>query len=335
MRIPRPDLLSAVSALVILAGLPISADAALFEGDLFYTRFDGFQNVNKVHFTYEDSTNAAALGTPVNITTTPGADGILFAPNGNLLIGGQGTNTVFEVNPATGGLVASGAAGQPSFHLTLDPAGNKVYTSTFGGDLSILPFGPHIQNAGPIADVTGDDGGLTQITFNSDGSKVYYVNGNPNGFGNIGIFDLTTFITDRLYSGQQSAHGMVFDPFTDRITFFGAGKTGSMSAADGSDLRQSATTFTCDFDQGAVDGQGHALVAGCGSITFIDYRLSGDITNPDFFQVFGGFPNIDDVAPLVGPGSNPPPPPTVPEPATLAIFGLGTVGLILARRRRV
>ena len=121
------------------------------------------------------------------------------------------------------------------------------------------------------------------------------------------------------------------------MTLFGAGKTGTFSQAGGAGtFKQSAVDFACDFDQGAVDGQGHALVAGCDAITFIDYRASGDITAPnyvtsrfnigDFF-----FTYIDDVAPLSGLGSQNP---TVPEPTTIALLGSGLVGAAIRRRRQ-
>ena len=82
-------------------------------------------------------------------------------------------------------------------------------------------------------------------------------------------------------------HRLIFDPFTDlmlpTMSLDGAGATGTMDAANGSGLLTSGSIFGVgDFDQGAVDGFGHALVAGSGAITFIDYHLSGDITDPDF-----------------------------------------------------
>ena len=304
------------------------AHATLFSGTLYYTTSAGGQNVWSIGYSYNDATNAFNLGSPNNIASLGGADGIVFAPNGNILVGGQGTGNVYEVT--TGGtLVHTQNTGDQSYHLTLDPSGNKVYTSNFGGSLNTvsIPIGSGSANTA----ISGGDSGLTQIAFGDAGS-VFYVNGGPNCCGNLGTIDLSTGNTTRLHSSVTPAHGLVYDPYTDLITMFGYGYTGTMNATDGSNLLTSSQQFTCDFDQGAVDGQGHALVAGCGGITLIDYSGSMDITNPNYSQTIYGFSSIDDVAPLVGAGSNPNPGP-LPEPASVALVGLGLAGLALSRRR--
>jgi len=154
------------------------ADATLFAGTLFCTTFQGGQNVWKINYSYNDATQSFNLGGPTNIASTPGADGIIFAPNGNLLIGGQGSNSVFEVNPNSGSIIHTQNVGTNSFHLALDPAGNKVYTSTFGGPLDTLTL--PIGSGSTTSPVSGDDEGLTQLAFGTGGS-VFYVNGNPHG----------------------------------------------------------------------------------------------------------------------------------------------------------
>jgi len=306
------------------------ANAGLFTGDLFYTYYGQTPNVAKVTYSYNDVTHTFGVSAPTNIATTGGADGIIFGPDGNLLIGGQGSGFVYRVNPTTGAIIDQfhpGSAGsdQSSYHLALDPTGTKVYTSNFGGALDVMPF----FGAGTTHALTGGDTGLTQVAFGDAGS-VFYVDGSPNGGGNLGLINLTTFVTTQLYSAVGPAHGLIYDPYSDLMTMFGRGFTGTMNATDGSNLKTSSTQFACDFDQGAVDGHGHALVAGCSSITLLDYSISHDITHPDYYASIGGFGTIDDVAPLVGAGSRT----DVPEPITLSLFSAGLAGVAMMRRRK-
>lgn len=328
MRAMRAACFAGICAAACLLSAPASAN--IFNGVLFYTYYGQQPNVAKVSYSYNDATNAFSLGSATNVATTGGADGIIFGPDGNLLIGGQGAGYVYQVNPNTGAILnqfhpGSAGADQSSYHLALDPTGTKVYTSNFGGALDVMPF----FGAGTTHALTGGDTGLTQIAFGDAGS-VFYVDGSPNGGGNLGLIDLSTFVTTRLYSSINPAHGLIYDPYTDLMTMFGRGFTGTMNATTGSNLKVSSSTFACDFDQGAVDGHGHALVAGCGSITFLDYSLSNDITNPNYYTSIGGFGTIDDVAPLVGAGSRN----TVPEPLTVSLFGVGFAGMAAMRRRK-
>lgn len=312
-----------VAALLLVS---TAAFADSFAGTLYYTTYAGGQNVHNVSYSYDSITQQLMLGSGNDIAALPGADGIIFAPNGNLLVGGQGTGFVYEIK-TDGTFVGQAQPGSPgqdqsSFHLALDPSGSKFYTSDFGGPLDTVPL-PLSQ--GSTTQITGSENGLTQVAFAPNGN-VFYVNGQPNGHGNLGLINLGTGVTTRLYSDVEPAHGLIFDSFTGLMTFFGDGKTGTMDQL-GLNLMIS-DAFTCDFDQGSVDGFGHAFIAGCNSITFLDYSKSHDITHPDVVIVTGGFDFIDDTAPLSGPGS-------APEPSSLVLLASGGAGIAGVVRRRM
>jgi hypothetical protein len=307
--------------LVLLAmffGLAPVSFAGTFSGTIYYTNFaGGGDNVNSVNYTYDDSTNKFKLDSKKGIAAVNGADGIIFAPNGDLLIGGQ-SNPVVHERTTAGAFVANYSTNQQqNYHLALSPDGKSVYTSNFGGPLVTVSL---TGGGTTVSPVKGDDGGVTQLAFAH--GNVFYDISNPNGNGNAGLYDLATNTTKRTVKTGAAVHGMIYDPYSDKIVFFGGGYTGSMSAVDGSGYKQFKTTVR-DFDQGAVDGLGHAFVAGAGGITLIDYSKSKDITNPDYVKYIGGFENIDDVAPLVGLGSN-----KTPEPGTLTLLGIGAAGMI-------
>jgi hypothetical protein len=141
---------------------------------------------------------------------------------------------------------------------------------------------------------------------------------------------MNTKVTTRFLTGVESAHGIIYDPFSNMITLFGAGKTGTVALGSHT-FKQSAVDFNADFDQGAVDGLGHAFIAGNNQITFLDYSISGDITAPNYVEIETGFTNIDDVAPLVGAGSQQG---VVPEPASVVLLLTGGLGMLGYVRRR-
>ncbi len=312
----------------LLAGLALGcatsdvhADAIL--GEFYYTIFNGQPNVKKRTFTYDGATTFAISGATV-IATTNGADGVIFAPDGDLIVGGQG-NIIHKVNPGTGTVVSRTAGGAASFHVSLDPSGAKVWTTGIPGalaEVSLTPFSNGVVHA-----LSGPDTAITSISFDSTG-QAYYTASGAAGTGNFGKIDLTTFTTTRFLSGVAAAHGMSFDPFTGDLMLFGDSHI--------SQVDTTTMTIVSDrifagmvFDQGAVDGTGHAFVASnTGDMLFVDYKNTGQIGSLSNFSSLQFLEaNLDDIAPLSGPGA------AVPVPA--AIWGgLALLGGLGIRRVR-
>jgi hypothetical protein len=317
-------------AVLLFAAPAVQAD--LFTGTLFYTNFTGGVNVNSVNYSYDSSTQSLNLSGQHGIASLGGADGIIFAPDGDLLVGGQG-NAMFKLHTDGTGITSVNAGGQAIFHLTLDPNGTRVLTSNFIGPLVTIPLNP-LGNGTvhPLHDVTGATTGITQTVFAPNGN-VFYTASNPNGNGSYGRIDLNTFVTTQLSTTNiVPAHGVVFDPFTGLITMFGDGAVATFDQ-NGANYMQ-RLGINADFDQGAVDGHGHAFIAGNGQITFIDYSATHDITSANnIVRIVGGFSGIDDMAPLVGAGA-PPPTTGAPAPPAAVLLASGGLSLLAYRARR-
>ncbi len=86
MRLTCP--LVGVVAIASFSLLTNAASAQTFTKTLAFSRFADFPNIKEVTLTYDASLGTTTLTTPAWIAHTPGADGILFAPDGDLIVGG-------------------------------------------------------------------------------------------------------------------------------------------------------------------------------------------------------------------------------------------------------
>ena len=131
---------AAVMALAVLVVAPMS-QADSVSGTIFYTRFCGGVNVKSVDFDY-DGAATFTLATPVGIASTNGADGIIFAPDGDLIVGGQNSGLVHKVVINTG-MTTSVSAGLNVFHVMLDPDLRTVWGAGIpSSSLSEIPLNP-------------------------------------------------------------------------------------------------------------------------------------------------------------------------------------------------
>jgi hypothetical protein len=347
-RFCRPGACAAALAGLLLVGSTAHADT--FQGTLYYTRFSGTPNVTSLAFSYNDASHALTYGTQNNLASLNGADGIMFAPNGDLLVTSNSVGNVYRLNASNGNLLQTvSTGGPPDFHMALDPTGTKFYSSdrytrgTGPLDTFAIDANGTIHNATTTA-ITGGDTNVTQLAFAPNG-KILYTDGTPNRLGSIGLFNFgSPDTTTQLIPANQvnAAHGVVYDPFTGLWTMFGGGSVATLdpNGATNADIIASLKQrngINADFDQGSVDGFGHALIAGNGQITFIDYSQTHDITSAANTIIIrsvdgagNGFGALDDVAPLVGLGSQT----STPEPASVVLLATGGLGLLAVRLRR-
>lgn len=346
-----------------LMAVPLSpARADSVSGDLFYTTFKApnpfpigppflsSATAGKVHFDYNGTTTFTLSGTTTLVdwgttNANSGADGLIFAPNGHLLVGGADTGVVHDVNLADNSFVDKTAGTGNAFHLALSPDKNTVFSAGIPGVLSTYAASPF--GNGTAHTLSGDDSAITQIAF--AGSQAFYTSSGIGGDGNFGTIDLSTFTTTRLVTGLAAAHGMVFDPFTGDLILSGDGHITQIDPANPtaivSDLAlsQGSNSQIDHFDQLSVDGKGHLFAAANnGNLTFVDYntsKLVGDAGNFHDTKFLASF--LDDVSPLSGPGAPPtqgpgpgPTPVPLPEAVWMGLIVLGAMGASGGLRKR-
>ena len=308
----------------------IASFAANVNGTLYFTTFAGGSNVHSVAFTYNPGVSLT-LGSIVNLTSTPGADGLLFDPlNKNLVIAGQSSGFVSEELP-TGGPVTNvnvGSAGQ-SYHLALTSNNSALWNMANGQNAFIsvvpLPFG----TGGTSYPVTGSDVDIRGVIFDPVTSQYYYTTACDGCTGNFGsiVFTGSSFVTTRIATGLY-AHGISYDPFSHDLIVNSANVIQQITPT-GAIVGQ-ITTANDQFDQAAENGKGLLFVASnTGNLEFADYSATGNIGTATFTseQFLAG--SLDDIAPLSGQGSQ------SPEPSSLLLLGSGVAGLAGMLKRKL
>ena len=350
----------------IMAVQPVAAGscpAGEYCGTVYYTLYSpGTAGV--FAFTYTPGVSFAFSSGPTVIATSlsHGADGIIVNPQNpnDLLVGSNDlSNNFYDIT--TAGVVTVHSLGSSTvqpFNVMANSAGTTMYADADNGQniIASVPLTPSIGTGTTITFTAGStDTSLNTIQF--VGGTAYYVAETSSRFGgatgHVGVitFPSSTTATTTCFQDAtgacityNGAHGMSYDPFTGDLMVFGANEINQISLAPATSCpsggcllyHETVTSTLSTFDQGAVDGFGHILIASnAGYLFFEDYRTThiGAAGNFEYYTNQGGaFTNMDDLAPLVGPGA--PPSTGVPEfPfGMLVVVAIAVPALILLRK---
>jgi len=311
-------------ALISISGVPLQyAFANDTSGELFYTRFSGASRVEKVNFDF--TAGVFTLETPISVSGNHGADGIAFNPNNpsQIIVANQGTDVLRidrnHLGANNGGIIQTANVGVSSFHLEIADSSTLYVSAIPGTPARVALNGDGTIGASQALSDAGnsDDLAVTQIiTTPLDG--FFYTSGGPGGNGNFGTITFpgaTTFETTILFA-HEATHGGEYDPFTGDIMIFGDSFMAQIDPSSGTLVSFRDFDGVCsstdpanntpvpvfpNFDQGTVDGNGHAFVADNGGhLFFVDYSATSDIANLGNFVACPFLAiQLDDIAPIL------------------------------------
>ncbi len=330
MQTLRPILLGLA---VATAGLHASLEAQVIQGELFYSRSrrgrDPFR-VKRIRFRYDGKT--LAYGASIGVAQNIAVDGIVFSPRKTLLLAGQRSGRICEVDPAkaSGGNVIGCSPRAPGNldHLTMDPSQKAVWSSAFTATTLVeIPIQPKLGK--PIVHrLTG--GTVTQIMF-AKGITFYTSSRGSGRGGTLGLLDMKTWRLTPKITNLTGIHGIAYDRYTDTLLTFGnkfitqieASRTPKVLARLDVTKLPNAPTLHGNIDQGSVDGNGLVFAPtnggnGPSHIIFLDIRKSRRVDRPDFSAFKSVEYYLDDIVPLSGAGCG--------ATATWNTFGKGWKG---------
>jgi PEP-CTERM motif len=243
------------------------------------------------------------------IVSVPGPDSLIFAN------GGIAFTNVF--------------AGEVSFYNKTTPGGTTTVLATglsIPQDIALIPAGFNADAGKVLVSDTGNGRIITQ-SLSGGAFTTFATPGNPTGLtfdpaNHLFVLNSATLLE---YNGAgtvigsktlpHGGDGLTYDPFTGDLfaSYVGGIMEIPTSLASVTDIPYNGDRI----DGIESDGTGRLFMADTATSNIVEYDIV-----PSTFTQETNVPTIDDLAPIVGSGSN------TPEPATMTLLGLGAAGML-------
>lgn len=229
--------------------------SASTQQSVYYTRYSQQLSAKALDY-YYDGNGYLKLSNKRVLCRTKGADGIIHHPDGDLVVAGQETNTLFKVKSdgadtnncvTKSEWVGSGA----TYHLMMSPNDSVLFSAGIPGDLYSLRTNSsangRLEKIRRI-NITGSTNNITTVVWDNDGNMFYTrssnlgtISGNSQNNAQFGIIEkvncqgisgtvapqkcsadkITTVYTKTLIDSLKGAHGASFDEYSNTILLFG------------------------------------------------------------------------------------------------------------------
>lgn len=325
------------------AAYATSCASGHFCGTIYFTTYGGGGGgspcpttacVGSVTFDYDSIAHVLSLGSVTVIANglPHGSDGLVFDPQtGDLIAGENDCSTpyqAYEINPSTGAIVQMVNTATPAFHLMVDPTGTTLWASSDSGSCGVAsPASVGMSSSSPYfsppssLSLSGSDTTLSELMWLPSDSVHAYYTSDPSptqygGFGHFGTVNLSTGVTQCIQDVTggchdfQAAHGGAYDPYTGDMIIFGSSEVTQIATTPTplsltNVVGNYAASVSSNLDQGSADGFGHLFIAdNSGQLFFEDYAASSNVGSPTYATAPFLISNLDDLAPIVGPGSS-------------------------------
>lgn len=232
--------------------------SASTQQSVYYTRYSQQLSAKALDY-YYDGNGYLKLSNKRLLCRTPGADGIIHHPDGDLIVAGQDNNALYKIKSDGVDTLQSKCisktvyanAGSATYHLMMSPNDSVLFSAGIPGNL--VSYRTNSSANGRLerirqVNVRGSVSNITTVVWDNDGNMFYTrssnlgtISRNSSSNAQFGIIEsvncegmsgkvspkscptekITTVYTKTLIDSLKGAHGASYDEYSNTILLFG------------------------------------------------------------------------------------------------------------------